>query len=1168
MTEALDRTISNQRRAADPARSAFVSANAGSGKTRVLTDRVARLLLTGADPAKILCITFTKAAAAEMATRLFSLLGDWAMADDERLSEKLEALDGVPGSREPDALSRARRLFARALETPGGLKIQTIHSFCETVLKRFPLEAGVAPGFQVLDEAAARRLCEDALDRSLAGPQGRARASAERLAVRFGPDDLRALVIGATLSRQGLLRDVESAGGWDGLQRAAAAALGVSPEATERAAQAALLAAADRPLLEHARHVLAQGAKTAAGLADGPLADYLCADDVAGRIAALSAFFLTKAGDPRKKFVDAATRKIDPALKDRLADAQTAFGEGLNAVNSAAALEDMASFHTVLRATIAAYDAAKAARASIDYDDLIMAARALFRDPQKNAWVLYKLDHGLDHILLDEAQDTSPGQWEIVEGPLREFFAGAGNAAAGRCFFAVGDQKQPIYSFQGADAGLFSAKQQDLGKAVGAAARFENVPLTLSFRTTRPVLQFVDALFAEEEALQGLGETQPLLHGVNRAGEAGLVELWPPAPQPEKTELDAWDAPLDATRKDDPGERLCNAVAQTIADWIGEEPLASKGRAVAPGDIIILVQSRGPLFHRMIASLTRAGVPVAGADKLKLLEDPAVEDLVSYARAALLPSDDLSLAETLKSPFFGLDDGALFDLAWNRDNSLWRTLAARAEENDALRRARREIAAARRIGLHEGAYAFFSHVLEAGAPSGRRRLHERLGPGVSEPVDEFLRQALEYERANPRSLRGFLSWAETNAGEIKRELEQASDAVRVMTVHGAKGLEGEIVFLLDAHRRPDPRKLGPVFDVPPDPARGFRAPLLSPRKADDAPVLAAAREAARRDAFEEYRRLLYVAATRARDRLYICGIESGGGGDVHAGPVAEKSWLALAADAFARLDGVERAEHPFLGGEILRVSCPQEAPVVAKARAGEGAQPVAAPDWLFREAAPEDAQTHLAPSRLAEEEEALGAGLPSTEAATGIDREGAAYSPTAQDKYFRGRILHRLLELLPAVAREARAEAADALLRRLAPELPAQARAEWSREVFAVLEAPEFAAAFGRSRRAVVASAGARAGAREGVVVSGRIDRLVVEADRVLAIDYKTNRPPPARAEDVAEIYLAQMAAYRALLREIFPGRKIESALLWTFEARLTALPDALLDHAFARNLA
>ena len=976
-----------------------------------------------------------------------------------------------------------------------------------------------------------------------------------RLSARFAPAALRALILDNVLSRQGLARGLEIAGGWKNLLRESAKALGAKEGATEEIACKDALANIDRPLLEQAVEVLGNGKANAHKLASGPLSDYFLAKNPESQLSALSSFFLTTNGTPRKKFDDADTKKIDPNLQDKLAAAQEDFVDSINRIKTAAAFEDTAAFLTILEKIIAEYDALKAARASLDYDDLIIATRKLFQNKELNAWVMYKLDYGLDHILLDEAQDTSPGQWDIVEGPLEEFFSGDGMRDAARTFFAVGDKKQSIYSFQGADAGLFAAKQLALGEKIAAATEFENVPLTLSFRTTAPVLKFVDALFDHFEALEGLTD-QPLEHGVHRKGQAGLVELWPLTPRPEKPGVNAWDAPVDARTPDNPTKRLCDHVATTINGWLGKEELESKGRAIAPGDIIILVQSRGPLFHQMISSLARKGVPVAGADRLKLLEDPAVEDLISYARIVLLPSDDLSLAEILKSPFFGLDDEALFELAFNRKASLWAALQSRGDEQPEWRYAADAIAEARRIGLKDGAYAFFSHLLESGDPSGRKRLYARLSEASREPIDEFMRQALGYERANPRSLQGFVSWAGENAGEIKRELEQGSDAVRVMTVHGAKGLEGEIVFLLDAHKPPNLKNLGPLFTAPTSTAAtpGAHAPFLSRAKPDDPPAAEIAREEAKRDAYEEYRRLLYVAATRARDRLYICGLESGRGGDPHKKTVGEKTWRALAEDAFERLEDVDTSKHPAWNGDTVRISSAQ----TVESESGkdrESPAPMEQPSWLTKPVVQEATTRRLAPSRLADDAEAYA--------------EPAAYSPLrSQDKYFRGRVLHRLLELLPSVDVDQRQAAADKLLSRLAPDIDQEERNLWRDEVLAVIGEPTFAAAFGLGSRAEVSIAGSPSGAKDDIVISGQIDRLVVEDDRVLIIDYKTNRPPPANAEGVAEAYLAQMAAYRALLQEIYPGKHIESALLWTHEARLMPLPNDLLDHAFARSLA
>ena len=1206
MSEAFETTITRQREAANPARSAFVAANAGAGKTRVLTDRAARLLLTGADPAKILCITFTKAAAAEMAGRLFEMLGGWALADDHALSKALQKLTGentVPTSEE---LAKARRLFARALETPGGLKIQTIHSFCESVLKRFPLEAGVAPGFSVLEDGEALALNADAIARAGADPK--LKDAFARLAARFGPTGAQNLIREGMMGRQTFSETLEKAGGWTPLIKASAIALNVDDDATQTRAQQHAAAALNGDLLRRAREIFTEGLKTSKDLAEGPLNDFCLASDEQSAFKAATDFFCTKTGGARSKLGDAQIKKIDPTLSPALKEAQAAFMESLDAIKAAAAFEDTSAFLRVLERANDHYQALKNARAALDYDDLIIAARRLFQNSDQNAWVMYKLDGGLDHILLDEAQDTSPSQWRIIEGPLTEFFAGTGahaeNQQTPRTFFAVGDQKQSIYSFQGADAGLFAQKQIDLGKTIAATSNFKNIPLTLSFRTTAPVLQFVDALFADDKAREGLTDAPHLLHEAHRLGEAGLVELWPPVPRPEKQEASAWDAPVDARAPQNPGKTLCDHIATTIKDWLSKgEKLQAEGRPLTPGDIMILVQSRSALFHQMIASLSYKGVPVAGADKLALLSDPAVEDLMAYARAVLLPGDDLSLAEVLKSPFFNLDDEALYTLAYNRKGRLWDALQNHAGENPDYQFALDEINAARVIGLREGAYAFFSHILESGVNSGRKRLYARLSQAVREPLDEFMRQALAYERAHTRSLQGFLSWALENAGEIKRDLDNTGDAVRVMTVHGAKGLESGVVFLLDAHRAPDPKKLGPIFTAPsiatsiapsttigldantaqngnaaPAAQPSIDAPILSPAKDHDSAALAAARHDAKRRDYEEYRRLLYVAATRARDRLYICSLESGKS-DPRAKPVEEKTWGALSEDAFHHLEAVETVPHDAWPGQVRRITCAQTAAPPQPKAPHKTADEAPIPSWLFKPAAKETGPRRVAPSRLADTAEAHAQTLPaklqqappqtSLEPASNEDtQEPAAYSPLiGADRFLRGQALHRLLELLPPLPDDARDDAADHLLARLAANIDEDERGRWREEVLAILRDPAFAQAFGPSSRAEAAIAGAPKGAREGIIISGQIDRLAVFDDQVLVIDYKTNRPPPKRVEDAAPAYLTQMAAYRALLQEIYPNRRITSALLWTFEARLMPIPDTLLDHAFSRYL-
>jgi ATP-dependent helicase/nuclease subunit A len=1136
--EAIRETTEAQRLAASPSLSAFVPANAGAGKTRVLTNRVARLLLEGAAPPSILCITFTKAAAAEMADRLFKLLGGFALADDAKLAAALQDLDGdKTRARSKAELAEARRLFARALETPGGLKIQTIHSFCESVLKRFPLEAGVAPGFSVIDALEAARRAKDAVAR-VASSAGEDAAFAHLL-TRMNGADLRDLLETAAIARR---RDFAiGPEGWGALSNGAREALGVAAGETAGGLRLEILEEFDPSDVDWAAGALEKSGPAPASAAKH-LRRHLAAADVAARFDALLAFFTTQAGTPRKQLATQATDRIDPNVRPYLISAQEDFCARLQRLRAAQAFEDTHALYGLLERVFAAYSAAKTARAALDFDDLIVLTRRLLTGAQSAAWVLYKLDHGLDHILLDEAQDTGPDAWDVIERPLAEFFAGTGARALARTFFAVGDKKQSIYSFQGADAKLFDAKEQDLGKKIAAAAAYENVPLKASFRTTAPVLQFVDALFARREVWEGVSDTQPE-HLCTRDGMAGSVEIWPLVPREPGAPAEAWDAPFDQTSATNPKRVLAEGVAETIAGWLsGGEILASQGRPVAAGDIMILVQKRDALFHEMIRALGRRAVPVAGADRMKLVEDQGVLDLLSYARAALYEGDDLSLAETLKSPFFNVSDDRLFDLAHAREGRLWRALI----ERDEWRAAADEIALARAVALKDGPAAFFMHILETGAPSGWRRIAARLGAPSREPIEEFLRLALDFETSHPRSLRRFLDAVAASGAEANRDSAEAGDSVRVMTAHKAKGLEAPIVFILDAHAPPNTGGKETLrIAQGPD---GARVPLLALDQGKLAPAAVAAIEEKKCAAWDEYRRLLYVAATRAKDRLYICGHQRGGRKYPEASEPHERTWHALALDAMGPETEIDEER---FGGKVRRIACPQTVPPKLERDGAAAFIAASLPDYLMTPAAAETRPRRLSPSALAPAE------------------EDASYAPgRREDAFLRGRILHRLLELLPEIAPGARPDAALRLARRMGAGLAEDRIAALVAEAMRVLDDPLFAPVFAPGGLAEAAIGGAPQQLKAGLSFSGQIDRLVILKDRILIVDYKTNRPPPARVEDVAPGYLAQLAAYRALLQEIYPRHQIEAALLWTYDARLMPIPAAALDKAHVLTLA
>jgi ATP-dependent helicase/nuclease subunit A len=1145
----VEETTAAQRLAADPSVSAFVSANAGAGKTRVLTNRVARLLLNGVSPASVLCITFTKAAAAEMAERLFKLLGGWALADDATLTAGLNDLDGDQDrKRTKEELSRARRLFAQALETPGGLKIQTIHSFCESVLKRFPLEAGVPPGFTVIDALEAARIARDAVlaVATRRGDDPALEAAFTHLLSRMNGAQLRTLLDAtAGADRRAFGRAAEV--GWAALADEARTALGAELSINELRRKIATLRSGAEFERVLAAYEACGGNPGKYGV--GPIKEFLSAFDDARRVEALSRLFLTGDGLSRKNFATKALDDIDAGARSFFDAAQQDFLALRASLDAAVANADTQALYIVVRAVHAAYAGAKAARGALDFDDLITATRRLLREDGKADWVLYKLDQGLDHILLDEAQDTGPDAWDVIERPLAEFFSGLGARTTPRTFFAVGDKKQSIYSFQGADAQLFDAKENDLGKKISAAARYANVPLKASFRTTAPILTFVDALFERREVFNGVSDAAPE-HHCTRAGEAGLVELWPLVRREQAPPAKAWDAPLDQPAPSHPAKKLAEAVAGEIRDWLDSGAvLESKGKAIVPGDVMILVQKRKALFHEMIRALARKGVPVAGADRLKLVEDQAVLDLLSYARAALHEGDDLALAETLKSPFFNVGEERLFELAAARGRmSLWRRLVERAGECADWEVATREIAAARNVGLRHGPVAFFMHILETGAPAGWRRLAARLGAPSREPVEEFLRLALDFEATHPRSLRLFLDAIRRSDAEANRDSADAGDSVRVMTAHKAKGLESNIVFLIDAHSPPklDDKKSLIGLSGP----TGDGLPVLALGDSRAAPALAAAAARAKDLAWEEYRRLLYVAATRARDRLYICGHEHGNQQNPQSRPAEAKSWHALAIDAFDALGGaIETGEERF-GGRIRRFSVAQEKPPQADRQKPPSDVETALPPWAALTAPPEKRLRRLSPSALAPE-------------------TGAAYRPgRSGGAFLRGRTLHRLLEILPGLAPARRPDAARRMARRIGAKLGEAAADALADEAMRVINDPQFAPVFAPGGLSEAAIGGAPKGARAGLVVSGQIDRLAIGDRRILIVDYKTNRPPPAHLEDVDPGYIAQLAAYRALLQEIYPAHEVEAALLWTYDARLMPVPAEALDRAFALTLA
>ncbi|MFZ5790157.1 MAG: double-strand break repair helicase AddA [Pseudomonadota bacterium] len=1146
-----------QRRAADPRVSAWVSASAGSGKTKLLVDRLLRLLLAGTPPTKILCLTYTRAAAAEMRNRVDATLALWAAAKPETLREALKDLTGDWPTNELQ--ERARQLFASLLDAPGGMRIETIHAFCQSLLARFPLEAGVAPHFRVIEERDAdelrEALREEVLARAREGRDPTLVRALEEVTARVGSeaefDELMKQLMG---ERRRLEALGSGTGGLGAAVKRLRRHLGLKPEETaESIARAAFAdAALDRAGLARAAAALQQGSAT-----DGERGRALAAwldSDLATRLATREDYegvFFTGEGGPRAKLATKAVAEADPAAPAVLAVEQNrlmAVRQRLNAAEIATATEALL---TLGRAVLAAYEERKARMAALDYDDLVAKARDLLRRPGTAPWVLYKLDGGIDHILIDEAQDTAPEQWDIVAAIAEEFFVGEGARGTDRTVFAVGDAKQSIYSFQRADPEGFRRMREHFRTRLAALDKpLVEVPLTVSFRSVPAVLKAVDAVFALDAARAGVAEAdETVSHMSARPGQAGRVELWPLAKTVKAEEPAPWAPPVETIEADEPQARLARHLARRIAAMIGRDELPSRGRKVAAGDIMVLVRRRNAFVDELVRALKEQQVEVAGVDRLKLGQHIAVMDLVALGQFLLMPEDDLTLATVLKSPLIGLDEAALFTLAYERKGeSLWRRLDKKAAERADFAKAHDLLSALLAVADYLPPFEIYAELL--GARGGRQRMLARLGPDAADPIEEFLRLALDYARSHPPSLQGFLAWFAAGEIEVKRDLDQgAGGQVRIMTVHGAKGLQAPIVILPD------------TAQVPKVPGRNERIlwsgegvqalPLWVRRAAYEEAVAAAARAEREAAAAREYRRLLYVALTRAEDRLYLCGWKA------RSNSSATPSWYDHATAALAGMGGAlvfdpgldaggaEGWEGPARVLELTQTAAKPD-------RTEEGAiltlPGLPLPDWT-RAAAPREPEPWrpVAPSRPVLPEPGLMSPL------TG--------APERVIRFRRGLLIHRLLQTLPDLAPSRRRAAAERLLKRPVHGLDENERVEILDRVMGLLARPEFSPIWSADARAEQPIAGEIEG-RDGkrIAIAGQIDRFAVRDDGIWIVDFKTNRPSAATLEEVPVAYLRQMAAYRALIGDIYPGRPIACYLLWTETPALMRLPDDGLD--------
>ncbi len=1108
----LDEATLSQNRAADPDMATWLSANAGSGKTRVLTDRVARLLLNKVPPQNILCLTYTKAAASEMQNRLFKRLGDWALKPDGALAQELHRM-GATDVTSPDRLAEARRLFARAIETPGGLRIQTIHSFCASLLRRFPLEAGVSPSFVEMDDRSAQRLRQDVVEAMATGPQVDA---VDAVAALYTGEDLDGLTQDIVGRQESFARPLDRAA----LMRLFDCPANLTPEGllddVFDGNEADLMTSVIQSLRESSKKTdQGDALKLAAlnwnmpnmALLEACFDRFLYGEKTKNPFAAKTDRFPTK---DCKAAMGSLADDLD-ALMERVQDARPLF-VALQAVERADAL------HRFAAAFLPAYEARKLAHGWLDFDDLILKTRHLLSDPAVADWVLYRLDGGLDHILVDEAQDTSPVQWQVIEKLAQEFTSGKGARDEKlRTIFVVGDKKQSIYSFQGADPEEFDRMRDHFRERLeGVGHPLQRRELEFSFRSSAAILRLVDTLFTE---VPGALMEMDARHRAFHADLPGRVDLWPAVPVAEAAEPVHWYDPVDVLAENHHDVVLAHAIARNIRETIASETIPAPNgtrRRVKAGDFLILVRRRSTLFTELIRACKAEGLPVAGADRLKLGGELAVKDLAAVLSFLATPEDDLSLAAALRSPLFGWSEDALFRLAAGRGRAyLWNALRDRAAEYPETMTVLDDL---RGQTDFLRPYDLIERILAR--HDGRRKLLARLGSEAEDGIDSLLNQALAYERMEVPSLTGFLTWLETDDVEVKRQMDNAGDQIRVMTVHGSKGLEAPIVILPDTNKRRSPM-LDELVTLEGGETVWKTPSGMQPEVMKDALDDKKAAQAA------EALRLLYVAITRAETWLIVAA----------AGDTGEPDdcWHGMIEQAVEKMGPVP-IDTPV--GEGLRATHGNWDAGALVDTLPDTRETPALPAWIDRHLPQTEAVRTLSPSDLG------GAKVVGAEPDEG-DLDTALR---------RGRMAHLLLEHLPLVPEADRARIGRQLLEQ-GTDLPAPGEVEMIvGDVGRILQDRSLGFLFAPEVLSEVDLSATLAELGE-ARIHGTVDKLLVTDDTVLAVDFKTNRIVPDSAEHVPLGVLRQMAAYDLALRQIYPQHRVETAILWTTVPALMRLP-------------
>ena len=855
MTTLLAQAVYQQQLAANPMACAWVSASAGTGKTKVLIDRLLALLVSGVNPEHILCLTFTKAAAAEMQQRLLDALQAWVFQTDDALKATLTILLADHPTKEQ--LARVRQLYTLALEAPGGLKIATIHGFCQTLLNRFPLEAGITPNPKVMDERQSEDLLDQARRQTLTHVLGQDDQTIIQILVSHFKDGSFQTAIQELLDNRRYFRRVlEKYPNLDSYAAELSQKLDLptvknllDPNlVSDYLSQTYTLPPVDEAYLRQIAHETDHPVLTSWLAADAKTRTNLFSD--------YATLYLTKKGDLLKKQKIGCEGQANQVylLNKRIETWQVA--------QKSACIFSLGCeiFHE--------YQRLKQQQNMLDYDDLIEKTIMLLTQPHISAWILYKLEGGIQHVLVDEAQDTNPDQWRVIVALTQDFLT---LPKKHHTLFVVGDVKQSIYSFQGAsprDFIAFRADYQQQCQAIGQL--WYDIDLQVSFRSTPEILSVVDCIVNQPDHQMAIQfHPQKTQHYPFRSHHQGSVNLLPAViGERQSLTLEPWQIPNQSYRPDTQLDQVCQQISVQIQHLLDSQILLpSTGKSIQPQDILLLVKQRGRVASALIRTLKKQGIPVAGVDRFLLNTHLAVQDLIALGQFLLLPIDDLALACVLKSPLVELTEAELMNLAASRSGSLWQALNQHHGDNLSYQKAYDFLKKLLKEVDYLSPYHLYHLILFK--EQGLKKFRSRFGSEADDALAEFLNYAFKLCDGQSTTLQQFLGEIERDNQEIKRDgADNSQNQIRLMTVHGAKGLQAPVVFIVERFKqRSLPDRL--LWELNTKGEGQFV--VMRPRADTDTDYTANLKSNVGLLDEQEDKRLFYVALTRAQDHLYLTG---------------------------------------------------------------------------------------------------------------------------------------------------------------------------------------------------------------------------------------------------------------------------------------------------------